>query len=177
MATSKLTAMLENIAPIDIGADDISLDDDYERAWTSTPHKGNRGGEARSPLTPTLSLPDSFDGEYGGSGGNQQTPFNRDVEVKKMRAEVARVKELLQDRQGMFRDLVRALCNSTKMLLHVFKSIASNSPPSPQQNFLRKYPTLCTSSFDCGPRTLSRRTSWLASRRTRPPSRPRRSSR
>lgn len=125
MASSKLTAMLENIAPIDIGADDISLDDEYERAWTSTPHKGNRGGEARSPLTPTLSLPDSFDGEYGGSGGNQQTPFNRDAEMKKMRAEVARVKELLQDRQGMFRDLVRALCNPFKTPLRLFKFTSS----------------------------------------------------
>jgi len=112
--SSSIKAMLENVAPGDIGADDLSLDEEYEGGagggWMGTPgHKGSRG-EARSPLTPTLSLPDSFDGgEYsgGGSRGNQQIPFNRDVELKKMRTEVARVRELLQDRQGMFRDLVR----------------------------------------------------------------------
>ena len=111
--SSAIRSMLENVAPMDIGADDLSLDEEYETSWTGTPgHKAGGGREARSPLTPTLSLPDSFDGEYGGSSsgnrGNQQIPFNRDVEMKKMRAEVARVRDLLQDRTGMFRDLVSA---------------------------------------------------------------------
>lgn len=111
MSSSTLHNMLENIAPIDIGTDDFSFDDEYESGWNaSTPHKSNRRDEARSPLTPTLSLPDSFDGEYGPNTGNkQQIPYNRDVEMKKMRAEVARIRELLQDRQGMFRDLVRPI--------------------------------------------------------------------
>lgn len=109
-SSSSIRSMLENVAPGDIGTDDLSLDEEYEGAggWAATPGQHKGGREARSPLTPTLSLPDSFDGgEYNARGNQQQIPFNRDVELKKMRAEVARVKELMQDRQGMFRDLVR----------------------------------------------------------------------
>lgn len=104
---------LENIHPGDIG-DDLSMDGDYgvggAGEWSS-PAAGHRatGRHQREPLTPTLSLPDSFDGEYGsgGNAGGGGGGFNREVEFKKLRAEAARMRELLQDRSGTFRDLVR----------------------------------------------------------------------
>ena len=101
---------LENIHPGDIG-DDLSMDDEFGGVgggdWGS-PAAGHRSSARaqREPLTPTLSLPDSFDGEYGSGGNAGGGGFNRDVEFKKLRAEAARMRDLLQDRSNMFRDLV-----------------------------------------------------------------------
>jgi len=161
--SASIRTMLENVAPADIGADDLSLDEEFEGSWSglgaATP--GNRGSgrdRDRSPLTPTLSLPDSFDGEYGsGNRGNQQMPFNRDAEMKKMRQEVARMKELMQERHGMFRDLVRqqfsgvlfvALPNRHNTLLRTHLT----NHPSPPLHFVftRKFLMLCTSNCVCG---------------------------
>ena len=109
---------LENINPADIG-DELSMDEEYvEAEWGSPPPKSGGRRQARDPLTPTLSLPDSFDGEYG-NAGSSSGPFNRDLESRKLRAEAARLRELLQDRSAMFRDLVSAAPPSPSLHLHL----------------------------------------------------------
>jgi len=115
-----LKSMLEQYT---LPEDDLNLSD-FDVELDMHNHRDQAHGTPKSghhredPPTPTLSLPDSFDdgaGEYegeGGSSGGKKGGGGRGLgesvmnEMRRLRAENGRLSHVLQDRQGMFRDLV-----------------------------------------------------------------------